>query len=55
MSLFTKKPVASLLAEADSGHALKRSLGGVFLGWMAIGLVFYFTYGRKTSVPRTAS
>jgi APA family basic amino acid/polyamine antiporter len=39
MSLFTKKPVASLLAEADSGHALKRSLGATSLVALGIGAI----------------
>jgi APA family basic amino acid/polyamine antiporter len=39
MSLFARKPIAALLAEADNPNALKRALGGGDLIMLAIGAV----------------
>ena len=37
MNLFVKKPVGTLLAECEEGHALKRSLSAMWLVALGIG------------------
>src|SRR4051812_48579944 len=38
-SIFSRKPIAALLAEGENPHGLKRSLGAVDLVMLAIGAV----------------